>query len=358
MKIAIVNTHFVDEIGGSQLQCDIIADELQKRGYDVTYVAIDKKTEYERSYKVIGVKRESRSIASTLLSIKPDILYWRFNKKYFYKSVKSLSRRQTKIIFAVSNKRDIMAYNTRWQGPFSLSRLLRFMQKNLISRYNHFGFKFVDALTVNNEDQLHLLDTEIAIKRYIPNAVLSNKKEFSWEKPYVLWVANIKKRKRPEIFVKLSERFKESGVDFLMIGKPSNDQYRWIIESEQTPANLHYLGPKDVEVVNAALAKSLFLVTTSTPDEGFSNNIIQAWTQKKAVLAYEFDPEGMIREYNVGFVSDSNFEDLVNKTQQLIKDSTLRDRLGKQAYSLSREHFSTEKTVDKLESLIRVLSEM
>ncbi|MCG2590668.1 hypothetical protein [Rhodohalobacter sulfatireducens] len=51
MKIAVVNTHFVDEIGGSQLQCDLKADELEKRGYDVTYLAIKKRLIIRESIK-------------------------------------------------------------------------------------------------------------------------------------------------------------------------------------------------------------------------------------------------------------------------------------------------------------------
>lgn len=349
MKIVVVNTHFVDEIGGSQLQCDIIADELYKRGYDVTYLAIDKKTEYKRNYKVIGVERDSSAIGRKLLQINPDIIYWRFNKKYFYRSVKEISKKQIKIIFAVSNVRDLQPYNSSWRGELNPSNLFQYIQKNLVSRYNHLGFKYVDALTVNNDEQIDM--AEIPLKRYIPNAITTEKKEFSWKKPYVLWVANLKKRKRPELFVKLSKRFENCGVDFLMIGKRSGDSYEWITKTEKTPSNLHFLGAKDVEVVNAALAQSLFLVTTSTSDEGFSNNIIQAWLQKKPVVAYEFDPSGMIEEQNLGFLAKSDFEEFSEMTRKLIDNESLKKDLGNKAFEFATQHFSTKKTVDKLEEL-------
>lgn len=354
MEIVLVNTHFVDEIGGSQLQCDLIADELYKRGYDVTYLAIDKKTEYKRNYKVIGVERNSSAIGKKILQIDPDIVYWRFNKKYFYRSVKALCKKQIKIIFAVSNVRDLQPYNSSWRGELTPFNLFQYVQKNLVSRYNHLGFKYVDALTVNNDEQIDM--AEVQFKRYIPNAITTEKKEFNWKNPYVLWVANLKKRKRPEMFVKLSKRFESSGVDFLMIGKLSGDSYEWITKAEKTPSNLHYLGAKDVEVVNAALAKSYFLVTTSTTDEGFSNNIIQAWLQKKPVVAYEFDPGGMIEEQNLGFIAKSDFEELSEMTRKLIENESLRRFLGGKAFEFATQHFSTEKTVDKLESLFKEIT--
>jgi len=355
MKIVVVNTHFVDEIGGSQLQCDLIADELYKRGYDVTYLAIDKKTDYERNYKIVGVSRDSSSIGRQLLKIDPDIVYWRFNKKYFYKSLKIIKEKKAKIIFAVSNVRDIKTYNTQFRGKFTFTNLLQFLLQNVVSRYNHLGFRYVDALTVNNEEQLNSVDLGIQIKRYIPNAINTKKREFNWRKPFILWVANLKKRKRPELFVKLSQKFEDSEVDFLMIGKLSGDSYKWITQELKTPSNLHYLGAKDVELVNGALAQSLFLVTTSTSEEGFSNNIIQAWLQKKPVVAYEFDPAGMIEEHGLGFVADRKFKNLTEKTRNLIENVTLREELGEKAFKFAKQHFSTKKTVDKLETLFHEL---
>ncbi|MCG2590669.1 glycosyltransferase [Rhodohalobacter sulfatireducens] len=138
-----------------------------------------------------------------------------------------------------------------------------------------------------------------------------------------------------------------------MIGKLSGNSYKWISEKKKTPKNLHYLGPKHVEIVNAALAQSLFLVTTSTSDEGFSNNIIQAWLQKNSVVAFEFDPAGMIKEHQAGFVANNGFEDFAEKTKNLIDNKLLREELGVNAFDFANQHFSTKKTVDKLESLFK-----
>ena len=350
MKIVLVNTHFEDNIGGSQLQCDIIANELHHRGYDVTYLAIDKRKDYHRDYHVEGVEKNSKAIAKKILKIYPDIVYWRFNKKFFYKSIKPVSREGIKVIFAVSNIKDLQPYNYRWQGRLNLTNLSLFLRKNLLSRINHMGFNYVDALTVNNDEQIDLAN--VKIKRYIPNAIADKSTEFEWNNPFVLWVANIKDRKRPELFVDLAKQFENKGIDFLMIGERSGDQYRWIAERNGTPSNFYYLGPKPVGEVNAALAASLFLITTSTP-EGFSNNIIQAWLQKKPVIAYEFDPGGMIEEYGLGYVSSCDFELFVEKTNELIYNNSLRKELGGKAFKFASEHFSTKKTIDKIESLIK-----
>lgn len=350
LKILIVNTHFEDTIGGSELQCDIIAEGLHDRGYEVTYLAIDKKKEYNRPYKIIGTERSSTDIAEKILKIRPDVLYWRFNKRFFYKSVKPASMSGIKVIFAVSNIKDLLAYNIQWQGPLNFINIMSYFRKSLLSRINHLGFKYVDALTVNNEEHIDMADMQI--RRYIPNAITDKKRDFFWKNPFILWVANIKDRKRPELFVELANRLVEYQVDLLMIGNIQDNQYNWIADGSNTPSNFYYLGPKEIDEVNGAISKSLFIAATSTP-EGFSNNIIQAWLQKKPVVAYEFDPGGMIAKHSLGFVCNSSFELFVNKSCELILNKEMREQLGEKAYLFAKENFSTNKTIDKIETLIK-----
>ena len=355
MKIVIVNTHMADHLGGSQVQCDVIAEGLHARGYDVTYLAVDKKTDYSTNYRyrVEGVKRGSSSISSKIVAMKPDIVYWRFNKRYFYKCVKQISKIGAKIIFAVSNVKDLQPYSEPWPKRFTLSAIRNFIIRNLLSRYNHIGFNYVDGITVNNEEHLPL--SPVLKSKYVPNAISDKRVDFSWKKPFVLWVANIKKRKRPEIFVKLAGRFESGDVDFLMVGNISDNKYEWIARRDDLPSNFHYLGPKSFNEVNGILAASHFLITTSTP-EGFSNNMIQAWLQGKPVIAYEFDPGGKIEKHQLGYVAHSSFETLVEKTCLLLENESLRSLAGEKAEIFANNYFSVEKTISELEEMIMDLS--
>ena len=55
---------------------------------------------------------------------------------------------------------------------------------------------------------------------------------FIWDKPYVVWVANIKHPKRPECFIELANRSNNMEVDFLMIGKIQDHNYDYIINND------------------------------------------------------------------------------------------------------------------------------
>ncbi len=349
LSICIVNTHFLDKIGGSQFQCDIIAEELQKRGHNVTYIAIDgTQRSYNRNYRIVPVERDGNQIGEKISEIKPDVLYWRFNKKFFYKSVKIAAKFVGKVVFAVSNITDLQPYSASLKKPLRFHSIKKYVQKNLISRYNHIGFNYVDALTVNNKNQLSLSPITPCI--YVPNAIYTEFDDFSWPRPFVLWVANIKHRKRPEIFITAAERSVRNGIDFLMMGKIEDSSYNWIEQSNRTPNNFYYLGSKKIQTVNAALRQTLFLTTTSTP-EGFSNNIIQAWCQQKPVVAFEFDPGGIIQKYKLGAVAGGDIEQYIKHLDEMITNKKLREKLGKEAYEFANNHFSKKKTVDLLEEL-------
>ena len=355
MKTVIVNTHMADHLGGSQIQCDLIANGLYERGHDIIYLAIDKVTDdYKTKYPVIGVSRNSNDLAKKIVEIDPDILYWRYNKRYFYKTVKRVANKRIKIIFAVSNIKDLQEFGNPVLGKPNLKNILRYLKRKLRNRYNHLGFRYVDGLTTNNIE--HLAYSSVEKKQYIPNAITDKISEFEWPRPYILWVANIKKRKRPEIYIQSAKQFENEGIDFLMVGKISDSSYNWIQQSNQIPSNVHYLGQKTVEEVNGILSGSLFLITTSTP-EGFSNNLIQAWMQKKPTISFEFDPEGHISREKLGIVCDNDRHKFYSAISKLLNNPVAREQMGARAGKFAENYFSKQKSIDLIESFMLKLSE-
>ena len=175
----------------------------------------------------------------------------------------------------------------------------------------------------------------------------SEYRSFEWKRPYVLWVANLKFHKNPEKFVELAEHFEESGVDFLMVGKIQDNRYAYLQSSENLPRNLYYLGPKSLEEVNGMLKSSLFLVHTCDP-EGFGNNFIQAWLQAKPTISLYFDPESIIYNNRLGFVSGS-LEQMAKDVKKLIKNEQLRIEIGQRAKNFAQQHFDPEPNVRKLD---------
>lgn len=365
MKILILNKHVQDSIGGSEIQCDLIAMNLKKFGHDVTYGIIHpKKNRYELGYDVAVLKKNYfTSLYRTLKKVRPEIVYWRHNKNYLLLTALFVRLFRAKFIFAVSSLSD----TKRWRrsgiiplgsdekfkknffSPKELAKLLISVKNSVKSFVNFFGFHFVDGVVALNADYVHKTPPKKQIT--IHNSMLLNHIPFAWDKPFIVWVSNLKPVKHPEKYVELSAHFVDTGVDFLMVGAQRRKQYEFVRDREKLPPNLRFLGPKPVEEVNGILRASLFMVHTCDP-EGFGNNFIQAWLNAKPTVSLFFDPESMIRNNKIGFFSGS-MEQMVRDVKNLIENEPLRLQMGRKAEKFARENFDPEKNARRLEKFLR-----
>ena len=227
MKLLIINQHPSDVLGGSEMQCDLIARGLAERGHKVIYGAVGRKQKKSYSglpYTVVSLAIEKRGELSRVLQQeKPDLIYWRFNKHYLFQAVQECKRADVPFVFAISSKYDATAYP--YMSAMVKSGLLnkvRFLTQTAISHIrsiqNFRAFRDIAAITTLNSQYLGRLP--VKKQRVIWNSVSDKKKPFEWKKPYCAWVANIKPSKQPEAYITLASLMAERcpKIDFLMIG--------------------------------------------------------------------------------------------------------------------------------------------
>ncbi len=346
MKIAIVNKHRDDSMGGSELQCDLLAKKLTEFGHQVVYIAPDgEQNEYNKPYEVIPCKRHADDISRSVIGQEPDILYWRFNRNEFYASVKPIRQHGIPVVFASSHVNDHKPWLIK-KGA-GLKQQAKFLIKN---RLEFRAFKYVDGCTVNNREFLNRVSHSRKI--YIPNGMVTDHVGFEWERPYCVWVANLKPPKRPELFIHLAEELDGNGVDFLMAGAIQDSDYEWVNERAKLPGNLYYIGARTFEEINGMMKNSMFHVHTCVP-EGFPNIFLQAWRFGKPSVSYGYDPSGLIREHKLGFYSENNWNTFLNQVNSLMNDADLRTRLGENARKFSGDEFSIETSAKLLESFLK-----
>lgn len=347
MRVIIINTHPEDYLGGSQIQCDLFASFLKKKRHEVLYLALRGiKTSYDADYQVTPVQLNSTDVYTACKSFSPDIVYWRFNKKVFLSCMKELNKLNCPLIFGVSHINDLKRWGYKSSATnSSIKGKINDFRKLANSAWNHFGFRYIDGLTVNNSDFLNMV--KISHHIYIPNSMPVKHKTFEWPKPYCVWVANIKPTKRPEQYLQLARSLEPTNIDFLMVGEIQNKNYKFIANGVELPSNLYYLGPKPLEEVNGILKKSMFLVHTCEP-EGFPNIIIQAWLQGKPVVSLNFDPNGYLESENIGYYS-RNMNQFIEDVSNLIKNNAEREALGKKAQNFAHKKFSIERNGKFLE---------
>lgn len=150
----------------------------------------------------------------------------------------------------------------------------------------------------------------------------------------IVWVANFKRWKQPEIFIKLSEDLIKKGInniECIMIGAPSPAK-KWqkqLKDSINRTRTLTYLGPKPIESVNKILAESHIFVNTSKA-EGFANTFIQAWMRNVPVISLHCNPDGVFDKEEVGYYAGS-YEKMLDCVIKLIEKPELLEAMGKKA---------------------------
>lgn len=347
MNVVIVNQHKDDSVGGSELQCDFIANGLLERAHEVVYVAPTKNPDFvsNTKYKLVKIRNCSEAIVASVLLAEPDVVYWRYNKKHLLNVARALKQNDIPLVFAVSHVNDVLRWPKR---PYSFVRS-NGLHHLIKVRRQYSGFKYASALTSNNEDYLRLSPVEK--KYYIPNGMTRAVVPFRYNKPYIMWVANIKASKRPEVTVRLAASLAEDGVDVLMVGNIQSSDYDWLRSTENLPTNFKYLGSKTVEEVNGMLAGSLLHVHTCYP-EGFPNIFIQAWMQAKPTVSFGFDPDGLISGESLGFACNNDYKRFVDSVRCLVASQRLREEMGTNAKRYAIERFDMARLVTSVEKVL------
>ena len=354
MRILIINKHLRDYLGGSEVQSDIIARMLYERGHKIIYLAVDGfEKDYTVPYKAIGTPLNFLNLLRICKSERPDIIYWRYNTTKLLKSVIAAKLCRIKIIFAISGPSDFEIWIKRKPKNLSFFELIRhtigtiYYEMEIL--FNYLGFYFIDGVIAQLKNQTGKLPVSKEI--IIPNSVNQTNISFTWNRPYVVWVSNLKSTKNPEIFFKLAKKFEYSEIDFIMIGKIQDKKYEILLKEDTKPSNLHYLGFRTIEETNGIIANSLFLVHTCDP-EGFPNVMIQAWSFGKPTLSLFYDPDDIINLNQLGTFS-KNFETLVCDTARFIEDRSLLLKVGLKAAEFSKNQFNSKVNSIKIESFLQ-----
>lgn len=370
MRILVINRHMQDFLGGSELQCHIVADYLRRFGHEVVYgIAHPLKSAYQENYFCHPLPKPFLNEYIRLLKeFRPHVIYWRLNKHNFlFPAAIAAKAIRCKFVFAITSYSDSerwiwtgrkkILFQSKFQQNGSLPReLLRFLvalSMPIRSAWNYNAFYIADGCVSLRTD----LCGKLPVKREIciHDSMISDYDPYSRETPYILWVANLKPKKNPEKFIELAEQLQSSGVEFLMIGNIQDHKYDYVKNHGSLPVNCYYLGPKSIQEVNGVLRSALFMVHTCDP-EGFPNNFIQAWMQEKPTVSLYFDPESVIETNKLGFFSRTT-DRFREDVRRLISDGELRRELGRNALSYSKANFAPEYNIRKIEKFLIQITE-
>jgi len=356
LHVAVINRHLRDGVGGSELQCDLFARGLVARGHRVTYLALDGRSVPDAApsasgppYAIRTVRPQPSEILSALDDLAPDVVYWRFGRQGLARVVAGLEHRAVPLVFAVAHVDDV----TRWPTRPRLRGPLRMQVADLRDRLRHRrGFAALGRVTALAAQREDFLDRAgVALEAHVPNVMDPAQIPFTWPRPYVAWVGNLKARKRPELCLPLAAMLEPLGVDLLIAGAVQDERYRDLTRPSEKAPNLHYLGVLTHPEVAGLLSGAACLAVSAMP-EGFSNVLIQAWWFGTPSVSLDYDPDGLIAGEGLGAVCGGDVGEFLAAVVRFVTDRGVREEAGTRAAALARARFDPDRNVAALERLL------
>lgn len=348
--------HYSDVMGGAQYQVKLLIDQMAQIGdYNIFYITRNYDRNYSpEHYTIIPTDPNSIRTHSSLISdikpiinilsdIRPDIIYQRVASAYTGAAAYFSKRHNCLSIWHISSDADVHT------PRFRLSRNLpaRFIERKILN----YGIRNINKIISQTQTQATLLDKNFNRK---VDSIISNFHPLPQEAVYkadivkVLWIANLKKIKRPQLFIQLAKDLScIDNTEFIMMGKIQGNE-KWIRELHEMISqtqNLTYLGEIPQSEVNLWLSTSHILVNTSV-FEGFSNTFIQAWMREVPVVSLDVNPDNLLDGTRLGFCSRS-YKQLVEDLKTLIHDKELRMSLAQQSKDYAFANHSLN-NIDKL----------
>lgn len=195
---------------------------------------------------------------------------------------------------------------------------------------------------------------------YFPETKKYNEKELIAKKDNdrisIIWVGRFIKEKHPEDVIKLARKLRKNGYKFeiKMLG---NGKLFEKIKNQVAKYNLKdivkLVGPVESDKVREYMEKSNIFICTSDRTERWGVVLNEAMNSGCATVAYrEIGGVPFLIKNSYNGFAYSNFNDLYNKTVNLINDKKLREKISVNAYKTISEIWTAENATKNFELLI------
>lgn len=359
----VTPVHWKAFMGGAQYQVKCLLDHLLTLDrYEIDYVARRAPDDLEldgyRLHRIgrgnrkprFGYASDAPELYCLLRRLRPDVIYQRVGCAYTGIAALYARRHGARLVWHASSDAD-------------LARNKRIGRKNVVRQYLEdsllsYGIRNAHHVVVQTQHQAQMLsanysrDSRAIIGNFHPLPTDAGSGRADGR---ILWIANLKRLKQPEVFVRLANNLKDlPTAQFVVIGASAagDGDTRWteaLLEQMGKTPNLRYLGEVSQDEVNAQLVGATALVNTSLY-EGFPNTFIQAWLRGVPVVSLAVNPDGVLDRAAVGIHAENETQ-LAQATRRLLEDRAFRDRLARNAREYAQE-FHSMKNAQRLAEVL------
>jgi glycosyltransferase involved in cell wall biosynthesis len=336
--------------GGAELQQVLLARALVARGFDVSMVTLDLGQPDGASWGGIRVYKTFR------WEVGVPIL------RFFHPRLSSVWRAMRRAdadvyYFSCADVLlGVVAAFARYHGRRSIFRIacdadchpdtleIRLSRDKWFYRY---GLARVDLVLAQTAHQRELMARHFGRdSRVIPSLVDVQPKRLpvTDRDIDVLWVAQLRPRKRPELLLELARRHPQ--LRFTMVGGHAEGTPPGWFESVRDAAasvpNVRFCGFVPINQMPGYFERARLLVNTSTT-EGFSNTYLQAWAHGTPTIAFH-DPDQLIARHGLGYAA-KELEDMSHAIASLSEDDAAWTAVSERCIGYFDRHYAGARSV-------------
>src|SRR6202050_2016777 len=362
-RLCLVTPHHLSVTGGGseyQIECLIEALAAARR-YEIFYLARSVEPSCRpASYRIvrIGTRNEAPRLGYTMDAVplyralhllRPQVIYQRVACGYTGVCAWYARRNAARLIWHVAHDTDVMLERL---DP-GRNPVRRFLETASIK----YAIRHADHIVTQTEHQARLLQENYARKAdgVVRNFQPSPSEAIDKSGPLtVLWVANFKRWKQPELFIALANELRDlDAVRFVMVGASASgsgtlDWNASVMAQIRQTQNLDYLGALPQAEINRLFARAHIFVNTSKW-EGFPNTFIQAWMREATVASLTVDPDHVLAQGGMGIAAGPPGA-LASAVRSLIIDPARRAEYAERArrYAMREHSLENIKTLQRL----------
>lgn len=342
---ALLTGEECNKVGGAEVQQTLLASNLAKLGYPVSFLVPDFGQPAEitteegivlvkirpQSGRLIGLRflDEIRRFFQAMNRANADVYYQRAGSPVTGIAALYCRLKGKPLVFSLASNMDL---DGTWKTGLRPHYYKLFQ----------YGVKHATVIVTQTDDQTALLRRNMHREGVLIRSTFARPPSSvrSANSRYILWVGNFWGVKRPAMFLELATRMPQ--YQFMMVGGAHSGEehiFEEVSADARSIPNLQLTGAVPYSEVGKYFDGALVFVNTSSK-EGFPNTYLQAWCRGIPVIA-TFDADGLIARYGLGRHC-ANLDELAAGVDELMRDDRLRTKTGERAASYVTDHHSPE----------------